>query len=229
MKRINRDGPRILGEATHPRRLSGDALAGILANGGVVVDARPADEYARGAVPGTLNIPANRAFTTWAGWLLPYDRDFYLIAPGGDGDGADDLIRGLSGIGLDRAAGYFGAEAVDAWPASHGSLQTIPTIGTSALAASLRDGRMAVLDVRNDAEWAAGHLPDAVHIPLGHLDEGRDRVPRDRPIVVHCQAGGRAAIAAALLRARGVADVRIYSGGYSEWIAAGQPTAAGAA
>lgn len=229
MKRINRDGPRILGEATHPRRLAVDALAEVLANGGVVVDARPADAYARGAVPGTLNIPANRAFTTWAGWLLPYDRDFYLITSGDDGGRAEELIRGLSGIGLDRAAGYFDAEVVDAWRASRGPLQTIPTIGTSELATSLRDGRVAVLDVRNDAEWATGHIPDAVHIPLGHLDEGRDRVPRHRPVVVHCQAGGRAAMAAALLRARGVADVRIYSGGYSGWIAAGQPTTAGTA
>jgi hydroxyacylglutathione hydrolase len=229
MKRINRDGPRILGEATHPRRLSVEALAEVLANGGVVVDARPADEYARRAIPGTLNIPANRAFTTWAGWLLPYDRDFHVIAPGDDGGRVDELIGGLSGIGLDRVAGYFGAQVVDAWPASRGPLQTIPTIGTSELAASLGGERVAVLDVRNDAEWAAGHLPDAVHIPLGHLDECLDRVPRDRPVVVHCQAGGRAAMAAALLRARGVADVRIYSGGYSEWIAAGQPTAAGAA
>jgi hydroxyacylglutathione hydrolase len=48
-------------------------------------------------------------------------------------------------------------------------------------------------------------------------------------LVVHCQAGARAAIAASVLSARGVADLRLYGGGYTEWSAAGHPTASGAA
>ena len=48
-------------------------------SGAFVVDARPAAEYAARHVPGTVNIPLNSSFTTWAGWLAPYDQDIYLI------------------------------------------------------------------------------------------------------------------------------------------------------
>ena len=88
---------------------------------------------------------------------------------------------------------------------------------------------VAVLDVRTVAEWSAGHLPGAMNIPLGELQSRVGELPRGRPLVVHCQAGGRAAIAASVLSARGVTDLRLYGGGYTEWSAAGHPTASGAA
>ena len=55
-------------------------LIGCAATGdALVVDTRHAAEYAQAHVPGTINLPLNRSFTTWAGWLIPYDRDFYLL------------------------------------------------------------------------------------------------------------------------------------------------------
>ena len=225
MKRINREGPRILGDVAPPPRLPGSALAAALAAGAVVVDARPAREFVVSAVPGTLNIPAGRAFTTWAGWLLPYDRDFYLLA----GDGAEDLLRDLAGIGLDRVAGTFGADALREWRDTHGPLQTIPAMALTDLAAAYAAGRVDVLDVRAHAEWAAGHVPGARSIPLGELESRLGEVPRGRPVVVHCQAGARAAIAASLLHARGRTDVSLFGGGFTEWSATGHPTEQGPA
>ena len=61
MKRINKEGPRILGGLHRPPR-----LAALLDDGAVVVDTRPAAAYAAGHVPGTINIPLNGSFTTWA-------------------------------------------------------------------------------------------------------------------------------------------------------------------
>src|SRR6185436_4558893 len=83
MKRINREGPTLSGTALKPTPLSAGTLASVLGQGDTVVDTRRAKEFARGAVPGTINIPANRAFTTWAGSLLEYDRDLYLIVDQG--------------------------------------------------------------------------------------------------------------------------------------------------
>jgi hydroxyacylglutathione hydrolase len=80
-----------------------------------------------------------------------------------------------------------------------------------------------VLDVRGEGEWTAGHIPGSLNIPLGELDQRLNEVPRDRTVVVHCQTGGRAAIAASLLKARGFSDVREFAGGFAEWRAAGQP------
>jgi hydroxyacylglutathione hydrolase len=224
MKRINRDGPRVLGARKLPARVDAGALARALAEGAAVVDTRPAKEALERAVPGALNIPANRAFTGWAGWLLPYDRDLYLIVGDPSDASVEPLLRGLAGIGLDRVAGVAGPEVIDAWPETQGPLQHVPAIDRQALAPAVDARSVAVVDVRTAAEWTAGHLPGAIHVPLGELPSRLDEVPTDRPVVVHCQAGGRAAIAASVLRAGGVADVRVYGGGYVEWSAAGLPT-----
>jgi hydroxyacylglutathione hydrolase len=140
------------------------------------------------------------------------------------GHATDDLLRGLAGIGLDRVVGVAGAELLDAWHAGQGALQTIAAIDQAELDAALRGQRVAVLDVRTLAEWSAGHLPGAMNIPLGELPSRLGELPHDRQLVVHCQAGARAAIAASVLSARGVTDLRLYGGGYAEWSAAGRPT-----
>jgi len=224
MKAINRDGPRVLGERARPPRVDAAGVATALAAGAIVVDTRPACEYVAQAIPGTINIPAGRAFTTWAGWLLPYDRDLYMVMGDGNRQAVADLLRGLAGIGLDRVAGVAGPELLDDWRVAQGPLQTIAAIDHVELDAAVRGERVAVLDARTAAEWSAGHLPGAVNIPLGELQSRVGELPRGRPLVVHCQAGARAAIATSVLSAQGVTDLRLYGGGYAEWAAAGHPT-----
>lgn len=77
-----------------------------------------------------------------------------------------------------------------------------------------------LLDVREDDEWAAGHAPDAVHIPLGELPTRHGELPRDRQIVAICRVGGRSARATAFLRQQGL-DVHNYEGGMQAWARAG--------
>jgi hydroxyacylglutathione hydrolase len=223
MKRINQSGPRLLGGMRRPGRLPVATLASVLAQGGTVVDARQAAEFVLGAVPGTINIPVTRAFTTWAGSLLPYDRDFYLIVDDRGGQTVDELVRDLAGIGLDRLAGYFGTETIEAWRTSQGQLQSIPTLTLAQVSSQLRADRVTLLDVRGEGEWKSGHLPGSLNVPVAGLDRRVNEIPRDRPVIVHCQTGARAAIAASVLRARGFTDVRYFPGGFAEWHAAGQP------
>ena len=80
-----------------------------------------------------------------------------------------------------------------------------------------------VVDVRGGEEWSNGHIPAAVHLPLVELEQRLDELPRGRPLIVHCQSGSRAAIAASLLKAKGFSDVRLFTGGFAEWRAAGKP------
>jgi len=221
MKRINQSGPRLLDGIRRPPRLPPARLAAVLAQGAPVVDTRPAPEFALGAVPGTINIPKNRAFTTWAGSLLPYDQDFYLVTDGGGAETVDELARDLAGIGLDRIAGYFEAETVEATSRAH--LQTIPALTLSQVRAGIKVGGATLLDVRSEAEWKTGHAPRSLNIPVGDLDGRLNDIPRERSIIVHCQSGARAAIAASLLMARGFSDVQLFPGGFAEWRAAGEP------
>jgi hydroxyacylglutathione hydrolase len=222
MKRINRAGPRLLGGIRRPASLPVGSLIAVLAQGGWVVDTRNSAEYGRGAVPGTINIPASRGFTTWAGSLLPYNRDLHLIVDDHRAQTVDELVRDLAGIGLDQVAGYFASEVVEAWRMSQGQLQTIPSVGLEVTERQRPDG-VVVLDVRDEGEWNTGHIPGALNLPLGDLEERLGEIPRDRPVIVHCQTGARAAMAASLLRARGFNEVRLFPGGFAEWRAAGLP------
>jgi hydroxyacylglutathione hydrolase len=226
MKRINRAGPRLLGGTRRPARLPVGTLVSVLGQGGIVVDTRESPEYVRGAVPGTINIPATRTFTTWAGSLLPYDHDFHLIVDDRRVQTVDELVRDLAGIGLDRIAGYFGGDVVDTWRSSKGHLQTIPMLSLAEVSAQRDSSDKVVLDVRGEAEWSAGHLAGSLNIPVGELDERLGEIPRNRSLIVHCQTGARAAMAASVLRARGLSDVRLFSGGFAAWKAAGLPVEA---
>ena len=225
MKRINRDGPPVLGALPHPPRLADDALPGFLAAGGVVLDARPGTEFAHRHVPGTLSVPLGRSFTTYVGSVLPFDTPFAVIAPASGEPAMQRAARDLTLIGFDRLAGRFPAAAVEAAIAA-GHAGAIPDVAPEELDA-LRLAGAEVIDVRNSSEYAAGHLPGAVNLPLGRLAERLDELPAGRPLVVHCQTGGRAWVGAALMRLRGAGDVRHLAGDYAGWVRAGRPTEKG--
>jgi hydroxyacylglutathione hydrolase len=224
MKRINKEGPRVLGGFRRPQRLAESRLEELLAEGAVVIDTRNEAEYAREHVPGTLNIPLNRSFNTWAGWLIPYDSEFHLILDDACEHCVDEAVKDLAAIGLDRIAGYFGTEVLNAWTKHGRELDSVPQITLTELAEQVRSDAVAVLDVRGRTEWEAGHIPGVQNIPVGHLDDRLAEIPADRPLVVQCQTGARSAIAASLLRARGFDNVISFGGGFAEWKAAGLPT-----
>lgn len=223
MKRINRDGPQILGALPNPAQLPGDDLAGKLRAGALVIDTRTAELFARGHVPGTINIPLNKSFVTWAGWLVPYDLDFYLITDDNCATCATDAARDLAMIGLERVAGYFRGAVVTKWSAEGGSLETIPQQDVGGLETRMQAGDVVVIDVRAPSEWNAGHLPNARNIPLGQLERRLAEIPAGRPVVLHCQGGGRSSIAASLLQARGVKEVVNLAGGFAAWERAAKP------
>jgi rhodanese-related sulfurtransferase len=89
----------------------------------------------------------------------------------------------------------------------------------------LREGHTGsqVIDVREPDEWAAGHMPDALLIPLGDLPARCGELDRRRPVVIVCRSGRRSLIAAEFLRAAGFPDSRSLAGGMIAWAEAGQP------
>jgi len=228
MKRINKEGPGILRGFRRPERLASDGIADLLGQEALVVDTRPAAAYAVGHIPGTINIPLDKSFTTWAGWLIPYTGEFYLVIDDKCRNCIDEAVRDLAMIGLDRIAGYFSTEVVEAWDAAGRALQSIPQISASGLEARLHQDDVAVVDVRGATEWEAGRIPEVPNIPLGYLADRMDEIPAGRPVVVYCQAGGRSAISASLLRAKGYTNVLNLTGGFAAWETAGHPVVRGA-
>lgn len=225
MKLVNKKGPRILGGIRRPAHLPPDSISNLVEQDAVIIDTRSAEAFAGGHIPGTINIPLNRSFSTWAGWLLPYDREFYLLVD--DEDRLDEAVLDLALIGLDQIGGYFQRQALEFWSATDRPLASTPQMTVDELASAMESDRVHVLDVRGASEWESGHVPGAVHVPLGHLEERLGELPTGRPLVVHCQGGGRSAIAASVLQTHGVGAVNL-AGGFKAWSNAGKPTETGA-
>jgi hydroxyacylglutathione hydrolase len=223
MKRINRDGPPLLKEWPRPERLDASRLGRVLTDRCVVIDTRAGDAFAAGHAPGTLNIPLGKSFSTWCGWLVPYDRTVYLVA-----DGEDEAAHAageMAKIGLDRIAGWFASDGLDAWSAVGGALEHVAHATATSIAERMKRGDVTVLDVRNASEWENGHLAGALHIPVGHLAQRLGEIPHGKPVVVQCQGGTRSAIAASVLLSHGVHDVINLRGGYEEWLREALPIA----
>ncbi|GAC1385661.1 MAG: MBL fold hydrolase [Herpetosiphon sp.] len=220
MKRVNQLGPPILATLPQLAPLTFDDLIAALQNGTMVVDTRRAAEYAAGHIPGTINLPLGSTFLSWAGWLLPYDRPVALIV---DTAEARAAVRQLQLIGLDQVSGFWSAEVVAEWAAAGRQLATVDRRDAAGLRDQVAQGAVTVIDVRNPHEYAAGHLAGSRNIPLGVLTQRLADVPTDRPVLVHCQAGTRSAIAASLLQAQGVPGVIDLDGGFAHWQAAGNP------
>ena len=219
MKRMNRDGPPAV-PRERPARIDAVRLAQLLAtgSGACVVDTRSAAAFAAGHLHGTISIPLNRAFAGYAGWVLPYDRDVWLLTDPARPDAADEGARQLRLIGLDRVAGWLPLDAA----VLAGATERVTQIAPRELAQRLEAGTVSVVDVRGRGEWEAGRLPGAPNIHYGQLLERLDELPTG-PIVVQCETGARSNLAASLLLARGRSDVLNLTGGMSAWRAAGLP------
>lgn len=221
MKRINKEGVPLVSEAGPPARLAPSLLGERLESGWKIVDTRPVETYAAGHIRGTMNIPLGRSFTTWSGWLLPYDAPFALIV---DEANVDRALLNLRLIGLDEVAGYWTPDVI---ANRDGDLATIEQVDAERAVDLVEQGDVTVLDVRGLAEYQAGHIPNAVHIPLGHLEDRIDEVPDDKPVLVHCRTGYRSSMALSILDAHGRTRISNLSGGYEAWNAEDGPVERG--
>lgn len=226
MKWVNRDG--LMSDATpSPVPLGAAQMKKLHSDqSSVVIDMRPAAEFGLEHLSGSLNIPHNRSFLKWAGALVPYDSDVNLVVPGGLAE-AGPILKELSLIGLDRIAGVFPAEEIPNAARNGVPTSTVAQLPVALLAGDDRRNGMVVLDVRNDDEWSSGHIPGAIHIPLASLARRISELPADRAIAVHCQGGGRSAIASSFLKKAGRADVSNVSGGFRDWERGGNTVARG--
>ena len=216
MKRVNKEGPTVLGERTPTPRLALAELATLLADGETVVDTRSEEAFAAAHVPGTINIPVDK-LAAWAGWLVDYERPVYVIS--GEQSIAE-VARVLAEIGIDAVSGYFDATDVAAAGLNAGSYAVQ---APAALRDGILSGALRLIDVRAATEFAEGHLPNAEHLMLGYLQDRAEDIADDRPVVLQCRTGSRSAIAASVLKARGVEDVINMEGGIQAWALAGLP------
>lgn len=203
----NRQGVRHYRELPALPRLTADKVAANLERGAVLVDTRPLVEFAAGHPKGALSNALRPVFASWLGWMVDLDRPLLFVV--GEGQDRAELVRQCLTIGHEHLLGELDG-GVSAWQAAGYPIEAIPLVDPTSMTAN-------VLDVRQDSEWASGHLPGARHIELGRLP---DEDVTAEPTTVMCGHGERAMTAASLLQARGHRHLSVLAGGPADWAAA---------
>ena len=210
MKRDNKLGPAILGDRGEVPRIAADALAPQLGGEAVLFDTRTATRYREDRVAHALFVPDGTRFVTYASYAFDPDRDGRgVVLLAADARHAARMRDALSRVGIDRVRGY--VDSLDGLPRA-----PVTTVAPEALE---RVDDAVVLDVRTRTEHDAGHIPGSRQIHVGRLGARLDDLPRDRPLVVHCQSGGRAAVAEGILLDAGFDRVLDLSGSFDAWSA----------
>ena len=203
MKRVNKSGTPAWSAAPLPEAAEAE-VNDIASRRGLTIEVRP--DASRGTLPGAITVPMGRSFSSWAGSVVAPDEPFHVIAP--TISQAENAARALALIGRTGAQGWIPPHALAAWQRDGGVLDAIESVQ------DLPEGE-TVLDVRTSAEWRAGHLDRATHVPLARLPERLEGLDRSAPVLVYCQAGVRSLVAASALRRLGFAKVTSLEGGIS--------------
>jgi len=206
---VNRLGPARLESAPHLALVSPDEARRLLergADGAIIVDVRPVEAFAAAHVTGSLSIPLRDAFATWLGWVASPDVPLLVVRD--DDQDPDEVAWQAAKVGYDNLVGELSGGLTAAAAAG------LPTSSTRLVGPGDVEGSQ-LLDVRQSAEFDAGHVPAAGHVELGDLPAHVDQVA-DEETVVMCGHGERAMTAASLLERTGQ-DVAVLVGGPDEW------------
>jgi len=197
-----------------------DALLAMQADGAQILDTRDPGEFASAHLAGSINIGLGGQYATWVGTVLDRKHPIVIIAdPGRENEAAVRLGR----IGFDHVVGYLqdGLRSLESRPEL-----TLTTERLSApFAAELLSASQPPLaiDVRTPHEREQKHIGGSLSMPLNHLRETLETLPKDRPLLVYCAGGYRSSIAASLLQRAGFGRVGEIAGGIAGWEAANLP------
>ena len=212
MKKLNKEGAKVLGGLPYPARLTFPKFQEAIDNNVKIIDTRNKLSFAGGHVKGSINIQDNSSFTNWAGWVLNYDEPFVLIAPE---NRIEDLTRALIRIGLDNVSGFL--PDMNAWADAGNELDRVNQLSAAELSDKLLQTDVKVIDVRGYAEYNSSHVPGAENIFVGYLIDNLDKISHEREIVLHCVSGDRSSLAVSLLQRLGYTNIFNLPGGFEEW------------
>lgn len=197
MKRDNKKGPKVLGTIPQPQQMTIEHMIGqVRISEAVILDTRNRTDFMSGHIQGSLLSPLNKAFNTVAGSYIKEDEDIYLIV---SEERVEEAVLDLIRIGLDNVKGFATPDQLEDFAEKGGELFTTETIGFKQVEKYLKAGEANLLDVRKQSEFEEGHVPGALNIAHTRLMDRLDEVPHDKPVMVSCRTGARAAVASAML------------------------------
>jgi glyoxylase-like metal-dependent hydrolase (beta-lactamase superfamily II)/rhodanese-related sulfurtransferase len=179
----------------------------------VIIDTRNAQDFAKGYIPGTINIGIDGSFATWVGTLiLDIEQPILFISDEGR---EEEVVTRLARVGYDKTLGYLKG-GIQSWKEAQKPLETIESINVNELSDLLHlDANLPVLDIRKASEFNSQHIENAINVPLDYINDGMAMIDKSKTYYVHCAAGYRSMIFISILKARGFDNLIDVRGGFA--------------
>jgi hydroxyacylglutathione hydrolase len=203
MKRDNKTGAPVLGQLPSPRELTVRELRDVSQDEeALIIDTRlDRSAFMAHHLPGALYAPMNKTFNTVVGSLVEDETTpIHLIIDEGD---VEEAVRDLVRIGYDNVQGFAEIDTLQRYFMDGGPSATIEEVTFDDLGALQEGDDTAVLDVRYQSEFEAGHVDGALNASYTRMPEYAADLPADKTLIVHCGSGARAAAASAYLQRAG--------------------------
>ena len=224
-----------------------DKLQEALDAGAVLIDVREVKEFEEGAIPGAINLPLR----TVAASLDQIPQDQPVVVYCASGFRAALATGALHVLGYDNVRAF--PPSYPAWESAQGEDGDVPAEVAAAVEApadligmvdeylsAIPEGYMAVgkidafkellesakpvlIDVREESDYAEGHIEGAINIPIRTLAQNLDKIPMDQPVMVYCASGLRAGMATTSLHVLGYSNVKAFPPGWKGWSEANEP------
>jgi len=200
--------------------LSPDALETVVESANaLVLDVRSAADFAKGHIPGAINIGLKGDFAPWVGaMIVDVHQNLVLVVDQGM---ETEAITRLSRVGFDHVLGYLNG-GMSSWTAANKAIDSVDRISPEQFASEYTNQHLPVIDVRKEAEFASEHVVNAQNKSLAYLNDWMHELPKTT-FLLHCQGGYRSMIAASILKARGIHDFKEVDGGFKAITATSVP------
>lgn len=186
---------------------------------GLVIDTRSPEAFAAAHIPGAYNIWLE-GLPAFGGWVADEHTRIFLVAD--EPETMESAVLSLARIGIDSVEGIL-AKGMEGWRDQGLPIESLTTTSAAETAEWMQQGRVHLLDVRDEYEWNEKRIPGAVHCYVGHLQDNLPPLPKDSEIVVHCNVGHRSGVAASILQRNGFTRIHNMLGGISAWEKLGLP------
>ncbi len=223
MKKINKEGPSVLGKLPDPKPLKPKQVKQLLDSGALIIDARSPEAFGGAHIKGAYSIPLDSSFPTWVGYVVPPEKPIVLVTE--REQDIEQIVRHLIRVGYDDIVGYLEG-GVRAWLMEGYHIAEIPQISPVELRRKMADEDVKLLDVRTDSEWNSFRYPFALHMHAGQLPERYSELglDKEKPIALTCRSGHRGSIASSILEQKGFKKVYNLLGGMVAWQNSGGET-----
>ena len=217
---VNRNGPDLVADLPTMDELSAIQFKQRIQDSSILVlDTRGYHSFGSQHIPGAWHLDLNGNFPTFAGWVLPADKDVLLVAE--DYHKALEANTWARRVGVDRIVGYLDSGMI-AWAVAGLKTSHLELISAEELHDMITGNiNFVLLDVRAPLEYEDNHIKGAINIQVSELRTRHNELNKDKKTILICSSGNRSSLGASILKQYGFTDVYNVAGGMTGYSAAG--------